>query len=100
MHIGNGAEETKIADLAELVVGEIGSGGAREPRPAPVGSVVRRCPDVRLLEQANGFGPKVDLAEGVPAAAGVVPKGVRSACPALNVKTRLRRRGAGGHFGG
>ena len=65
MHIGNGAEETKIADLAALVVGMIGPAGAREPRPVPVGSVVRPCPDVQLLEQATGFGPKVDLAEGV-----------------------------------
>lgn len=65
VHIGNGTEETRIADLAELVVEVVGSGGKREPRPAPVGSVVRRCPDVSLLEGATGFTPKVDLAEGV-----------------------------------
>lgn len=62
-HIGCG-EETRIEDLARLVLATCGHKARIEPRPAPPGSVARRVPDVRKLE-ALGFRPTIGLAEGV-----------------------------------
>lgn len=62
-HIGRG-EETRIEDLARLVLATSGHRARLEARPAPPGSVARRVPDVRKLS-ALGFVPAIDLAEGV-----------------------------------
>ena len=34
-------------------------------RPAPAGSVARRCPDIGRLRALTGFAPKVSLEAGV-----------------------------------
>ena len=43
VHIGNDAEETNIGDLAKLVLRVAGISPALDVRPAPPGSVARRC---------------------------------------------------------
>jgi UDP-glucose 4-epimerase/UDP-glucuronate decarboxylase len=65
VHIGNDSDITNIGDLAKLVLRVAGSGATVQPRPAPPGSVVRRCPDLSLLRELTGFEPTVPLEEGV-----------------------------------
>jgi UDP-glucose 4-epimerase/UDP-glucuronate decarboxylase len=65
VHIGNDREETNIGDLAKLVLRIAGVSPAIEARPAPPGSVARRCPDLGLLRSLTGYEPAVTLEEGV-----------------------------------
>jgi UDP-glucuronate decarboxylase len=65
VHIGDDTEPTQIADLATLVLEACGESPRIEPRPAPAGSVARRCPDLAKLRRLTGYEPKVPLAEGV-----------------------------------
>lgn len=65
VNIGNDREETRIADLAALVLRQAEVTPVIEPRPAPPGSVRRRRPDLRKLRQLTGFEPKVCLDDGV-----------------------------------
>jgi UDP-glucuronate decarboxylase len=65
VNIGNDAEETRIGDLARLVLDTAGFAPTIEPVPAPAGSVDRRCPDLTRLRALIGFQPKVSLAAGV-----------------------------------
>jgi UDP-glucose 4-epimerase/UDP-glucuronate decarboxylase len=65
VHIGNDSEETNIGDLAKLVLRVAGTDPVLAPRPAPPGSVHRRCPDLTLLRQLTGYEPAVPLEEGV-----------------------------------
>lgn len=62
-HIGCG-EETRIADLAELVLRASGHSARIEARPAPPGSVARRVPNVAKLARL-GFTPTIGLERGV-----------------------------------
>jgi UDP-glucuronate decarboxylase len=55
----------RIADLAELVLETCGRTATTQPRPAPAGSVTRRCPDLTLLRHLTGYEPHVSLAEGL-----------------------------------
>lgn len=64
VHIGT-PTETRIADLASLVLDVVGVDPPLQPLQAPPGSVVRRCPDVSLLEQLTGYRPQVSLDDGV-----------------------------------
>jgi UDP-glucose 4-epimerase/UDP-glucuronate decarboxylase len=65
VNIGNDAEETRIEDLAALVLRTVGHRPRVLPRPAPPGSVARRCPDLTRLRALTGFAPKVPLEAGV-----------------------------------
>ena len=65
VNIGNDAEETRIGDLARLVLDTAGFAPTIEPVPAPAGSVERRCPDLTRLRALTGFQPKMGLAAGV-----------------------------------
>jgi UDP-glucuronate decarboxylase len=65
VHIGNDTEQTRIGDLAELVLRVAGFDPARTVLPAPPGSVVDRCPDITKLRALTGFEPKVALEDGV-----------------------------------
>src|SRR5262249_4628599 len=64
VNIGNDAEETRIDDLARLVLETAAFAPTVEPVPAPPGSVDRRCPDLTRLRALTGFQPKVGLAAG------------------------------------
>ena len=65
VNIGNDAEETEIADLVALVLRTARFAPTVETRPAPAGSVARRCPDIGRLRALTGFAPKVGLEAGV-----------------------------------
>jgi UDP-glucose 4-epimerase/UDP-glucuronate decarboxylase len=64
VHIGNDAE-TNIGDLGKLVLRMIDFHPELESRPAPPGSVARRCPDLTKLRALTGYEPTVSLEEGV-----------------------------------
>jgi nucleoside-diphosphate-sugar epimerase len=65
VHIGDDTEETRIGDLADLVLRVVGRDAVVAPLPAPAGSVTRRCPDLGLLRELTGHQPLVPLEEGV-----------------------------------
>jgi UDP-glucose 4-epimerase/UDP-glucuronate decarboxylase len=67
VNIGNDTDEVRIGDLAALVLGVVGHAPRVEPRPAPSGSIARRCPDLARLRRLTGFVPKVPLETGVRA---------------------------------
>ena len=64
IHIGN-SEETKVADLVQLIFQLCDYNPSVEIVDPPVGSVSRRCPDISLLTKYTGFIPKFDLEYGL-----------------------------------
>lgn len=65
VNIGNDTEETTVEDLLELVLRAAAFRARVERRPAPPGSVARRCPDLGRLRALTGWAPKVPLEAGV-----------------------------------
>jgi nucleoside-diphosphate-sugar epimerase len=64
VHIGNDTE-TNIGDLAKLILRVAGFHAELKGRPAPPGSVTRRCPDLTKLRALTGYEPTVSLEDGV-----------------------------------
>jgi UDP-glucose 4-epimerase/UDP-glucuronate decarboxylase len=67
VNIGNDREETTVEALVALILGAAEFSPRLDPRPAPPGSVDRRCPDISTLRALTAFAPRVSLAEGVRA---------------------------------
>jgi UDP-glucose 4-epimerase/UDP-glucuronate decarboxylase len=65
VNIGNDTEETPIEDLVALILRTARVRPVVERRPAPPGSVARRCPDIGRLRALTGFAPKISLESGV-----------------------------------
>lgn len=65
VNIGNDTEETTVEDLLDLVLRAAAFRARVERRPAPPGSVARRCPDLGRLRALTGWAPKVPLEAGV-----------------------------------
>jgi UDP-glucose 4-epimerase/UDP-glucuronate decarboxylase len=65
VNIGNDTEETRVEDLARLVLRVAGFDPDLDRAPAPAGSVARRCPDIARLRALTGFMPKLTLEAGV-----------------------------------
>jgi UDP-glucuronate decarboxylase len=65
VNVGNDAEETRVDHLARLILRMARFEPAIDSRPAPAGSVARRCPDIGRLRALTGFAPKVALEAGV-----------------------------------
>jgi UDP-glucose 4-epimerase/UDP-glucuronate decarboxylase len=65
VNIGNDAEEVTIGDLAKEVLSIAGHDPEIEPRPAPVGSPARRCPDLRRIRRLLDWTPQISLSEGL-----------------------------------
>ncbi|MBI3011628.1 MAG: NAD-dependent epimerase/dehydratase family protein [Candidatus Omnitrophica bacterium] len=65
VHIGNATEETRIADLARLLMNLMGYQAELRERGSRNGSVLRRCPDTAKLKTLTGFQPTIDLREGL-----------------------------------
>ncbi len=65
VNIGSDAEETPIGDVAALVLRVTGRAQKIAARPAPLGSVTRRCPNISRLRALTGFSPKITLEAGV-----------------------------------
>ena len=66
IHIGNSKQEIKITDLLALVFDVANFHPAVEIKPAPLGSVARRCPDTQKLFSLTGFKAKITLEEALP----------------------------------
>ncbi|MCA2214074.1 NAD-dependent epimerase/dehydratase family protein [Jidongwangia harbinensis] len=65
VNIGDDTAETNIGDLAKLVLRVAGAHADLVTRPAPAGSVTRRCPDLTRLRELTGFEPAVPLEDGL-----------------------------------
>ena len=66
IHVGRDDGEIKIAKLAEKIIALSGYKPRLSVRPAPEGSIMRRCPDISVLK-GLGFRPKVGLDAGLGA---------------------------------
>lgn len=64
VNVGNDTEETAVEDLMALVLRVARFSPLIEDRPAPSGSVARRCPDLTRLRALTGYAPKVSLEAG------------------------------------
>ena len=65
VNVGNDKEVTRISDLAALILKLANLMPRLDPRPAPAGSVARRCPDLERLRRLTGVQPRVPLEDGV-----------------------------------
>lgn len=63
-HVGNDEEEIAIKHLAEKVLNLVGHSAELDIKPAPEGSVMRRCPDIGKLRR-EGYEPTVQLDDGL-----------------------------------
>ena len=64
IHVGRSDGEISILDLAQMLFSVAGVGPKIEIKEAPLGSVMRRCPDVQALSDL-GFEPKIELDSGL-----------------------------------
>ncbi|HEY5721460.1 MAG TPA: UDP-glucuronic acid decarboxylase family protein [Allosphingosinicella sp.] len=64
VNLGNPVE-TRIVDLAALVVEMTGSGSKFEHRPMPQDDPAQRLPDISLARQTLGWEPRIGLREGL-----------------------------------
>ena len=65
VHIGNSNEEVTIINLAKILFTISKETPDIEVKPAPEGSVQRRCPDISKLQNLTGFKPKISIHEGL-----------------------------------
>jgi UDP-glucose 4-epimerase/UDP-glucuronate decarboxylase len=65
VNIGNDTEETPVGELLALILRAARFAPKVQTRPAPAGSVARRCPDIGRLRALTGFAPKISLEAGV-----------------------------------
>lgn len=66
IHIGNSSQEIKIINLLALVFDVANFHPNVEVKPAPSGSVMRRCPDTRKLFELTGFKAQITLEAALP----------------------------------
>ena len=64
-HIGNSEEEVEIIEVAKIVTEWYNLGDNFDIHSPPVGSVQRRCPNTKKLQDAIGFEPTIALKEGL-----------------------------------
>ena len=64
-HIGNSQEEVEIIEVAKIVTEWYNLGDNFDIHSPPVGSVQRRCPNTKKLQDAIGFEPTIALKEGL-----------------------------------
>ncbi len=65
VNIGNQSPEVSIQELADVVVSTVGRRLDLVPRPATIGSPIRRCPNTERLRDLTGVNGSVSLVEGV-----------------------------------
>lgn len=65
VHVGNSTEEISISDLALLLFKVSGFNATLNILPAPVGSVLRRCPNTQKLRELTHFSAKIPLKQGL-----------------------------------
>lgn len=65
IHIGNNAEEIKIADLASMLLNILNRNVKLDIQDAPKGSVKRRLPNTDKLKELTGFSARIALKDGL-----------------------------------
>ena len=66
IHVGNSSQEIKIIDLLALVFDVTNFHPRVDIRPAPAGSVARRCPSTRKLFSLTVFEARITLEKALP----------------------------------
>lgn len=66
VHIGNSTQEIKIMDLLQKVFEIAGFHPEVDVQPAPVGCVMRRCPNTDKLRELAGYQASITLDEALP----------------------------------
>lgn len=79
VNVGNDREEIQIRHLVRLLFDVTGYNATVEERPAPEGSVERRCPDLTLLRQLVGEQRFTPLRGGLAATAAWYRENARTA---------------------
>lgn len=64
MNLGNPREYT-VREIAEMVLDVAGLDGALEFGPLPQHDPMRRCPDIAKARRTLGWGPKIEIHEGL-----------------------------------
>ncbi|MBX9751759.1 MAG: SDR family NAD-dependent epimerase/dehydratase, partial [Roseococcus sp.] len=64
LNLGNPSEFT-IADLADMVIEEVGHGGTIRRMPLPRDDPRQRCPDITQARRDLGWSPTIPLREGL-----------------------------------
>jgi nucleoside-diphosphate-sugar epimerase len=64
-NIGNDKEEIKMVDLAKLMFNLFNFHPELSIHPAPLGSVLRRCPNIEKAQKFVDYEPTVSLVEGI-----------------------------------
>ncbi len=64
MNIGN-PHETRVRELAELIIGMAGSTSRIVTRPLPEDDPTQRCPDITRARVQLGWNPQIGLEEGL-----------------------------------
>ncbi len=65
VNIGNDQEEITIKELAQRVFNVTGFHPYFNIKPAPQGSVARRCPDLTKIKKLTSYRPRISLDEGL-----------------------------------
>ena len=65
VNIGNSGEEIVIEELAKQMFDLFDFHPPVEIHEAPLGSVMRRCPDISKLEEFTGYRPGTPLSTGL-----------------------------------
>jgi len=65
VNIGNDLEEINMVDLAKTMFDVLNHKAKIEIKPAPEGSVDRRCPNINKLKKLTGYKPKINLKKGI-----------------------------------
>lgn len=65
LNLGSASPETKIGDLARIVIDTVGKRLDVLPQPATAGSPTRRCPDMSRMTDLTGKQAQTTLVDGV-----------------------------------
>ena len=65
LNAGRGAPEIEVGELARIVIDTVGKRLTVAPRPATPGSPVRRCPEMKKMEELTGYSAQTTVEEGV-----------------------------------
>ncbi len=65
LHIGNDLEEINMEDLAKTMFKVLDYNAKIDIKPAPEGSVDRRCPNINKLKKLTGYKPNINIEEGI-----------------------------------
>jgi len=65
VHVGNDLEEIQMIEIAKIVKDWYNLNVENKIFDSPIGSVMRRCPDITKLRDLTGYIPKISLSKGL-----------------------------------